>query len=103
MLNYKQIWHGIKPTRWLIKFNLTKLKRHVIRFKVMEGKLFKRSFQGKWMVCIPTKESNRILSYLNEGEPSRWEKSVAIGFTLGILQAYNAKKCPRLRQEMSRM
>ena len=20
---YKQIWHGIKPTRWLIKFNLT--------------------------------------------------------------------------------
>ena len=23
MLNYKQIWHGIKPTRWLIKFNLT--------------------------------------------------------------------------------
>ena len=55
------------------------------------------------MVCIPTKESNRILSYLNEGEPSRWEKSVAIGFTLGILQAYNANKCPRLRQEMSRM
>ena len=23
MLKYKQIWHGIKPTRWLIKFNLT--------------------------------------------------------------------------------
>ena len=23
MLNYKQIWHGIKSTRWLIKFNLT--------------------------------------------------------------------------------
>ena len=23
MLNYKQIWHGIKPTKWLIKFNLT--------------------------------------------------------------------------------
>ena len=22
MLNYKKIWHGIKPTRWLIKFNL---------------------------------------------------------------------------------
>ena len=26
MLNYKQIWYGIKPTRWLIKFNLTALK-----------------------------------------------------------------------------
>ena len=25
MLKYKQIWHGIKSTRWLIKFNLTGL------------------------------------------------------------------------------
>ena len=24
MLKYKQIWHGIKPIKWLIKFNLTK-------------------------------------------------------------------------------
>ena len=24
MLNYKQIWHGIKPIRWLNKFNLTR-------------------------------------------------------------------------------
>ena len=23
MLKYKQIWHRIKPIRWLIKFNLT--------------------------------------------------------------------------------
>ena len=22
MLKYKQIWHGIKPIKWLIKFNL---------------------------------------------------------------------------------
>jgi len=46
------------------------LKGHVIRFKVLEGKLFKRSFQGKWMVCIPTKEANGILSDLNEREPT---------------------------------
>ena len=26
MLNYKQIWHGIKPIRWLNKFNLTRRK-----------------------------------------------------------------------------
>ena len=26
MLNYKQIWHGIKPIRWLNKFNLTQHK-----------------------------------------------------------------------------
>ena len=25
MLNYKQIWHGIKPIRWLNKFNLTQI------------------------------------------------------------------------------
>ena len=25
MLNYKQIWHGIKPIRWLNKFNLTQV------------------------------------------------------------------------------
>ena len=25
MLNYKQIWHGIKPIRWLNKFNLTEI------------------------------------------------------------------------------
>ena len=27
MLKYKQIWHGIKPTRWLIKFNLTRSRK----------------------------------------------------------------------------
>ena len=27
MLKYKQIWHRINPTRWLIKFNLTREKR----------------------------------------------------------------------------
>ena len=32
MLNYKQIWHGIKPIRWLNKFNLTEL--HNLRMKL---------------------------------------------------------------------
>ena len=27
MLKYKQIWHGIKPIKWLIKFNLTERER----------------------------------------------------------------------------
>ena len=26
MLKYKQIWHGIKPIRWVNKFNLTSVK-----------------------------------------------------------------------------
>ena len=28
MLNYKQIWHGIKPIRWLNKFNLTNTNKN---------------------------------------------------------------------------
>ena len=34
MLNYKQIWHGIKPIRWLNKFNLTISKT---AFRTHEG------------------------------------------------------------------
>ena len=46
------------------------MKRYVTRFKIVEGKLFKRSFQGRWMICIPTKETNGVLSKLHEGEPA---------------------------------
>ena len=45
-----------------------KLNKYVTRFKVVDGKLFKRSFQGRWMVCIPAKEFNGILLDLHEGE-----------------------------------
>ena len=45
-----------------------KLKKYVTRFKVVDEKLFKRNFQGRWMVCIPTKEVNGVLSDLHEGE-----------------------------------
>ena len=47
-----------------------KLKKYVTRFKVMDEKLFKRNFQGRWMVCIPTKEVNGVLLDLLEGEPT---------------------------------
>ena len=40
------------------------------KFKVVDGKLFKRTFQGKRMVCIPAKELNGALSNLHEGEPA---------------------------------
>lgn len=33
MLKYKQIWYGIKPTKWLIKFNLTKINTDGVVFK----------------------------------------------------------------------
>ena len=44
------------------------MKKYVTRFKVVDGKLFKRSFEGRWMVCIPTKEVSGVLSDLHEGK-----------------------------------
>ena len=46
------------------------MKRHVTTFKVMKEKLFKRSFQGRWIVCISTKKANGVLSDLHEREPA---------------------------------
>ena len=34
MLNYKQIWHGIKLIRWLNKFNLTKIMHKMLSYKL---------------------------------------------------------------------
>ena len=48
-----------------------KLKKYATRFKMVDGKLFKRCFQGKWLVCIPNKEVKGILSDLHKGEPPR--------------------------------
>ena len=64
----RYLLQGVLPTNQLKR---EKLKRYVTRFKVVEGKLFKRSFQGKWIVCIPTKEAKGVLSDLHEGEPTR--------------------------------
>ena len=48
-----------------------KLRKYVTRFKVVDGKLFKRRFQGRWMVCIPTKDVNGVPSDLHERETTR--------------------------------
>ena len=37
-----------------------RLKKYVTKFKVVDRKLFKRSFQRRWIVCIPTKEINGV-------------------------------------------
>ena len=46
MLNYKQIWHRIKPTKLLIKFNLTvkNLERH---FSFLPNREF-RGYLTRW-------------------------------------------------------
>ena len=44
-----------------------RLKKYVTKFKVVDRKLFKRSFQRRWMVCIPAKEINGVLLDLHQG------------------------------------
>ena len=53
------------PIDWVQR---EKLKKYVTRFKVVDGKLFKRSFEGRWMVCIPIKEVSGVLLDLHEGK-----------------------------------
>jgi len=61
----KYLSQGVLPVDRLKR---ERLKRYATRFKMVEGKLFKRNFQGKWLVCILDKEVNGILFYLHEGE-----------------------------------
>ena len=64
----KYLSQGVLPVDRLKR---EKLKRYATRFEMVDGKLFKRSFQGKWLVCIPNKEMKGILSDLDKGEPTR--------------------------------
>ena len=64
----RYLLQGILPTNPVQK---EKLKKYVTRFKVVDGKLLKRSFQERWMVCIPAKEVNGVLSNPHQGEPAR--------------------------------
>ena len=86
----KYLLQGILPADRVQK---EKLKKYMTRFKVVDGKLFKRSFQGKWMVCIPTKEVNGVLLDLHEGELIRhlggrnlWQISLRQGYYWPTMQ-----------------
>ena len=57
----------VLPANWLKR---EELKKYSTRFKMVDGKLFKRSFQGKWLVCIHNKEVKGILTDLHEEEPT---------------------------------
>ena len=57
----RYILEGVLPIDQLTN---EKLKKYATRFKVVDGKLFKRSFQGKWLVCISSKKVKGILSDL---------------------------------------
>ena len=62
----RYLLEGVLPANRLER---EKLKKYATRFKIVDEKLFKRSFQGKWLVCIPNKEVKGILSDLHEGKP----------------------------------
>ena len=69
MLNYKQIWYGIKPIRWLNKFNLTQLGIKVFLKSSKSTNLsfmipaFKKKFLylSKWEIDLNRLESIFIL------------------------------------------
>ena len=64
----RYLLQGILPTNPVQR---EKLKKYVTRFKVVDGKLLKRCFQERWMVCILAKEVNGALSNPHQGEPAR--------------------------------
>ena len=105
-LQLRYLSQGVLPTNQLKR---EKLKRYVTRFKVVQGKLFKRSFQGMWMVCIPTKEANGVLSDLYEGKPTGhpggrrlWQMVVHQGYYQPTIQRDAqdfAKKCQECQRQ----
>ena len=61
MLNYKQIWHEIKPTKWLIKFNLTIFPPYLFHDKTLKqtldltcelGTIEQNSFTPNSRICV---------------------------------------------------
>ena len=75
--------------------------------------MFKRSFQGKWLVCISSKEVKGILSDLHEGEPAGypggrklWQMSLHQGYYWPNMQrgaqdfTNRCQECQRWRDEI---
>lgn len=65
-LYVKYLSQGVLLAEWLKR---ERLKKYATRFQMVDEKLFKRSFQCKWLVYIRNKEVKGILSDLHEGEP----------------------------------
>ena len=102
----RYLLQGMLPVDRIQRENL---RRYVTRFKVVDGKLFKRSFQGRWIVCIPAKEVNDVLSDLHEGEPAGhpggrklWQMVLHQGYYWPIMQKDAqdfAKKCQECQRQ----
>ena len=80
MLNYKQIWHRIKPIRWLIRFNLTretscdplpwrgKSKPSQQQWNVSPNKIktLKNSYSRRMLLWVPKRKTKKVPA-LKEG------------------------------------
>ena len=103
MLNYKQIWHGIKPIRWLNKFNLTD-GHHEITHSVMQSlaqlKLINcpkiSSFPKFTGIMKSLSTLNLSWTAIEKVEPSSIERLTALAF-LGL------SHCTRLEYLPSNM
>ena len=91
----RYLLEGVLPTDRLKK---EKLKRYATRFKVVDGKLFKRSFQEKWLVCISNKEIKGIFSDLHKGsqQDTLLEESYGRWFCTRDTTGLPCKEMPRI-------
>ena len=74
MLNYKQIWHEIKPTSWLIKFNLTYPTGVEHAGMIKKGRDRDRRDQGQpELRASPEKVKNEVMKIKGASHPEKFE------------------------------
>ena len=87
MLKYKQIWHGIKPTRWLIKFNLT---RTVKQNSFTPNSRIYETLEPQEQVSSETQQHNiiiicsKLVMHMEQAQcdQEKWNKAINHGLTI---------------------
>ena len=97
MLNYKQIWHGIKPIRWLNKFNLTSCFWKVLCFCKNCQKLYCPVLATQSRVePVPSRES--ITEIFRDSLATHWRVNASVAKkTQNIFQKFGISCFSRLR------
>ena len=72
MLNYKQIWHGIKPIRWLNKFNLTSLSLEDV-YEILRLPLFR---DGEVVDISLSPDESKAMKFLEDALKKTLKKPI---------------------------
>ena len=84
MLKYKQIWHGIKPTRWLIKFNLIEFMELIQGYKTVLQHVVKFTELARFAPHIVSNDVRKAKKFQRGLRPSIKTRMSALG-----LKAYS--------------